>query len=99
MTPSTLNPSPGLLNPLADPWIAAALATGACLLPCAWACLRGSAERRLVGLEMTAIILIVELVLLTIAENRLPFIDLPLTLAMLTFGAGLVFARFLEKHL
>lgn len=80
-------------------WIATAIAVGACLIPCAWACLRGSAERRLVGLEMTSIIVIVELVLLTLAYGRLPFIDLPLTLAMLTFGAGLVFARFLEKHL
>jgi multisubunit Na+/H+ antiporter MnhF subunit len=80
-------------------WMVTALAVGACLIPCAWACLRGSAERRLVGLEMTSIIVIVELVLLTLAYGRLPFIDLPLTLAMLTFGAGLVFARFLEKHL
>lgn len=80
-------------------WMATAITVGACLVPCAWTCLRGSAERRLVGLEMTSIIVIVELVLLTLAYGRLPFIDLPLTLAMLTFGAGLVFARFLEKHL
>lgn len=85
----------GLLNP----WMAAAVAIGGSLIPCAWMCLRGSAERRLVGLEMTGIIVIVELVLLTIGYGRLPFIDMPLTLAVLSFGAGLVFARFLEKHL
>lgn len=87
------------MTALPNPWILTATVTGATLIPCAWMCLRGSPERRLVGLEMTAIVLIVEFVLLTVAENRLPFIDLPLTLAMLTFGAGLVFARFLEKHL
>ncbi|MGA8531702.1 MAG: monovalent cation/H+ antiporter complex subunit F [Acidobacteriaceae bacterium] len=76
-----------------------ALSTGGCLIPCAWMCLRGSAERRLVGLEMTGIIVTILLVLLTIGYGRLPFMDLPLTLAVLSFGAGVVFARFLEKHL
>ncbi len=82
-----------------NPWMVAALVIGASLIPCAWMCLRGSAERRLVGLEMTGIIVIVLLVLITVGYGRLPFIDLPLTLAVLSFGAGLVFARFLEKHL
>lgn len=76
-----------------------AVATGGCLVPCAWMCLRGSAERRLVGLEMTGIIVTILLMLLTLAYARLPFIDMPLTLAVLSFGAGVVFARFLEKHL
>ncbi len=80
-------------------WMLTATVTSASLVPCAWACLRGSAERRLVGLEMTGIILTILLVLLLMARQRLPFVDMPLTLALLTFGAGLVFARFLEKHL
>jgi multisubunit Na+/H+ antiporter MnhF subunit len=81
------------------PWMVTAVVTGAALIPCAWMCLRGSAERRLVGLEMTGMIITILFVLITVGENRLPFIDLPLTLAVLCFGAGLVFARFLEKHL
>ncbi|HVT99818.1 MAG TPA: MrpF/PhaF family protein [Acidobacteriaceae bacterium] len=80
-------------------WILTALATSGCLVPCAWACLRGSAERRLVGLEMTGIIVTLLMVLLSVGEGRLIFFDLPLTLSVLAFGAGLVFARFLEKHL
>jgi multicomponent Na+:H+ antiporter subunit F len=80
-------------------WIISAVVTGGCLIPCAWACLTGSTERRLVGVEMTGIIVTILLVLLTVGYGRLPFIDLPLTLALLSFGAGLVFARFLEKHL
>jgi multicomponent Na+:H+ antiporter subunit F len=62
-------------------------------------CLRGSPERRLVGLEMTSLIVTIALVLLTIGFGRIPFIDLPLALAIMSFGGGLVFARFLEKHL
>jgi multicomponent Na+:H+ antiporter subunit F len=83
----------------ANPWIVASVITGGCLAPCAWMCLQGSPEKRLVGLEMTGVILTILLVLLTIGYGRLPFMDLPLTLAILTFGSGLVFARFLEKHL
>jgi multicomponent Na+:H+ antiporter subunit F len=62
-------------------------------------CLRGSPERRLVGLEMTGILVTILLALLSVGYGRLVFFDLPLTLALLSFGAGLVFARFLEKHL
>lgn len=80
-------------------WLAAAAAVAATLIPCAWMTLRGKAERRLVGLEMTGLILTITLTLFTVGFGRLPFIDLPLTLAILSFGAGLVFARFLEKHL
>jgi multisubunit Na+/H+ antiporter MnhF subunit len=39
------------------------------------------------------------LVLLTLGYRRLPFVDLPLTLAITSLGASLIFARFLEKHL
>ncbi|HET7347394.1 MAG TPA: monovalent cation/H+ antiporter complex subunit F [Acidobacteriaceae bacterium] len=76
-----------------------ATATGASLIPCAWTCLRGSPERRLVGLEMAALVITIVMVLVTVGEGRLIFMDIPLTLAVLAFGAGLVFARFLEKHL
>jgi multicomponent Na+:H+ antiporter subunit F len=62
-------------------------------------CLRGSPERRLVGLEMASLIITIALVLFTIGFGRIPFIDLPLALAIMSFGGGLVFARFLEKHL
>lgn len=82
-----------------NPWLAAGYCLGACLIPCAVMCLRGSPERRLVGLEMTSSIVTLLLVLLCVGSRRLVFMDLPLTLAILTFGGGLVFARFLEKHL
>lgn len=82
-----------------NPWLAAAYAVGLCLVPCADLCLRGTVERRLVGLELSGILVTVLLVLLTIGFHRLPFIDLALTLAILYLGATLVFVRFMEKHL
>ena len=80
-------------------WLAAATCVAVALIPCADMCLRGTPERRLVGLEMASLIAIIALVLFTIGFGRLPFMDLPLALALMSFGGGLVFARFLGKHL
>lgn len=82
-----------------NPWLIAAAGVSATLILCADMCLRGRPERRLVGLEMTCSIITLALVLLVIGFGRLPFMDLPLALAIMSFGGGLVFARFLGKHL
>jgi len=82
-----------------NPWMAAAYAVGLCLVPCADLCLRGTAERRLVGVELSGVLVTILLVLLTLGFHRLPFIDLALTLAILYLGATLVFVRFMERHL
>ena len=80
-------------------WLLAGVVVCATVVPCADMCLRGSPERRLVGLEMTSVIITLAMVLFTVGIGRIPFIDLPLALAIMSFGGGLVFARFLEKHL
>lgn len=80
-------------------WLLAGSAVAAALVPCAFAALHGAAERRLVGLQMCGLLVTMALVLFTVGFGRLPFIDLALTLGILSFGSGLVFARFLEKHL
>jgi multisubunit Na+/H+ antiporter MnhF subunit len=80
-------------------WLLTGVVVSAALVVCADMCLRGTPERRLVGLEMTSMIITIALVLFTVGFGRLPFIDLPLALAIMSFGGGLVFARFLEKHL
>ena len=80
-------------------WLVAGAGVSACLIPCADMCLRGTPERRLVGLEMGSLIVTLALVLFTIGFGRTPFMDLPLALALMSFGGGLVFARFLGKHL
>ncbi len=80
-------------------WVLAGAAVSACLVPCADMCLRGTAERRLAGLEMASILVTIAMVLFTVGFGRVAFIDLPLALAVMSFGGGLVFARFLGKHL
>lgn len=80
-------------------WLTAAGAVMAALVPCADMCLRGSPERRLVGMEMASILITLALGLLAIGFGRSILMDLPLALAIMSFGGGLVFARFLEKHL
>ena len=80
-------------------WNAAAIAVATGLLPCADMCLRGSPERRLVGFEMASLLLVIAMVLFTVGSGRVIYIDVPMTLAVMSFGGGLVFARFLEKHL
>jgi multicomponent Na+:H+ antiporter subunit F len=80
-------------------WFVAAASVSAAMIPCADMCLRGTPERRLVGLEMADLIVTIALVLFAFGFGRLPFVDIPLTLALMSFGGGLVFARFLGKHL
>jgi multicomponent Na+:H+ antiporter subunit F len=80
-------------------WLIAAGGVSVSLIPCADMCLRGTPERRLVGLEMASLIVTIALVLFTMGFGRTPFMDLPLALALMSFGSGLVFARFLGKHL
>jgi multisubunit Na+/H+ antiporter MnhF subunit len=48
---------------------------------------------------MASIIVTIALVLFTVGFGRIPFMDLPLAMALMSFGGGLVFARFLGKHL
>lgn len=80
-------------------WLYAGAAVSAALLPCADLCLRGPVERRLVGMEMAAFLVVIAMVLFTVGFGRLPFIDLPLALAIMSFGGTFVFVRFLGKHL
>jgi multicomponent Na+:H+ antiporter subunit F len=80
-------------------WHFASMGLMAALVPCGIVCLCGKVEDRLVGLEMTGVVVTLLLSTLAQATHRVPFYDLPLTLALLIFGAGLVFARFLERWL
>jgi multisubunit Na+/H+ antiporter MnhF subunit len=87
------------MTSLPNAWLMAGGAVSATLIPCAFMCLRGSPARRLVGVEMASIVITLAMVLFTIGFGRLVLIDLPLALAIMSFGGGLVYARFLEKHL
>ncbi len=80
-------------------WLVAAIAMIVCLIPCGAVCLRGEATDRLAGLETAGTICTLILALLAEAMGRPAFLDLALTMALLSFAGGLVFARFLERWL
>jgi multicomponent Na+:H+ antiporter subunit F len=81
-------------------WLIATFALCACLVPCGVVALRARGPfDRLVGLEMSAILVSLALVTLAEAMQRTLFLDLALAQALLSFGGGLVFARFMERWL
>ena len=81
------------------PWLLASLALLAAAVPAFLVCLRGDAPSRLVGLEMLGALESLFLVTLARGLGKHYLYDLALALALLSFGAGLVFARFLERWL
>jgi multicomponent Na+:H+ antiporter subunit F len=80
-----------------NPWLVTAMVLLICMIGPLVACSRGEARGRLVGLEAASTIAIAILLLLSIGLDEDYIADLSLTLAFLTFGGGLVFARFLER--
>jgi len=79
-------------------WLVATIALLAGLVPCGIAVLRGDTAQRLVALEVAGTVDTLILLLLTVVYERPVYVDLALTLALLSFAGGLVFARFLERH-
>ena len=75
----------------------AALALLAGLVLCGIVCLRGEPTERLVGLTMSGNVEALVLLLLAVGYHRTVYLDLALSLALLTFAGGLVFTRFLER--
>lgn len=80
-------------------WTWTAIALLICLIGPFLNCIRGDIASRLVALEAAGSMCTIILLTLTEAYRRGPFVDLALTLALLAFGAGLVFARFIERWL
>ena len=82
-----------------NPWMIASGVLLLCLVPCCVAVFRGTPMERLLGLEMGSVVQTMFLVTFAIAIDRPNFLDLALAMGLLTFGGGLVFARFLERWL
>jgi multicomponent Na+:H+ antiporter subunit F len=80
-----------------NPWLITATVLLAAMAPCGVVCLRGDPIDRLVGLETAGTLASLILLVLAVGFGRAPFIDLGLAVALLSFGGGLVFARFLER--
>ena len=80
-------------------WLVGAAVMMLALVPAVIAALRGGLADRLVGLELVGILAAQLLFLYAVGEKRPEFVDIGLTVGLLAFGGGLVFARFLERWL
>lgn len=80
-------------------WMLASVGLLSCVIPCGIASFKGSPIDRLLGLEMLGIVATMFLLVMAEALGRPNFYDIGLTMALLAFGGGLVFARFLERWL
>jgi multisubunit Na+/H+ antiporter MnhF subunit len=77
-------------------WLIAAAGLMLCLIPCGIAVVRGAPAERLVAVQLAGIVTTLVLVLMAQGTHRASFADLAIVLALLSFGGGLTFARFLE---
>lgn len=80
-------------------WDYTVLALLVCLVGPFIRCAHGDTVSRLVALQAGTTQCVLILLAIAIADHRDIFVDLSLTLALLSFGATLVFARFLERWL
>ncbi len=69
------------------------------LFPLTWIAVHGEVRQRLVAFYMAGVVITSLLMLLTMAFHRMPMMDVALTLALMSFGGGIVFARFLARYL
>jgi multicomponent Na+:H+ antiporter subunit F len=78
-------------------WLIGATAVLLATAPCGIVLVRGSILEALVALELAGTITTLVLLIIAQGTHRQPFFDLALVSALLSFGGGLAFARFLER--
>jgi multicomponent Na+:H+ antiporter subunit F len=80
-------------------FVIAAIAMLAAVIPCGIVACRGQLMAAVVAYEAISSIVVMVLVLLAEGFGRSGEFELPALLALLMFGSGLVFVRFLERWL
>jgi multicomponent Na+:H+ antiporter subunit F len=80
-------------------WLTAAFVLMLGLIPCGIVSFTRDAMNRLVGLQGAAALIVIIMMLLAEGYHRAFLFDLALMLALLSFGGGMVFVRFLERWL
>jgi multisubunit Na+/H+ antiporter MnhF subunit len=80
-------------------FVVAAIAMLIALIPCGIVVVRGDAMSAVVGFEAISSVVIIVLVLLAQGFDRTGEFELPVHVAVLLLGSGLVFVRFLERGL
>jgi multicomponent Na+:H+ antiporter subunit F len=78
-------------------FVIAAIAMLAAMIPCGVVIVRGRLMEAVVAYQALSTITVLILVLLAEGFRRTGEFELPVLLAMLLFGGGLVFVRFLER--
>ena len=78
---------------------AAAIAMLACIIPAGMVIARGDLASAVVGYQFVTAVAVMVLALLAQAFQRPSLFELPVLLAMLMFGSGLVFVRAMERWL
>jgi multisubunit Na+/H+ antiporter MnhF subunit len=71
----------------------------AALIPCGIVVLKGSAMEAVVAFEAIASAVVIILLLIAEGFNRSGEFELPVLSAVLIYGSGLVFVRFMERGL
>jgi len=80
-------------------FVIAAIAMLLGVIPCGVVVCRGTVMEALVAYELISAIVVMVLILLAEGFRRSGEFELPMLLAVLLFGSGLVFVRFLERWL
>jgi multicomponent Na+:H+ antiporter subunit F len=80
-------------------FVVAAIAMLIGIIPCGVVVLRGQIMAAVVAYEAISSIIVIVLVLLAEGFSRSGEFELPVLLAVLLFGSGLVFVRFMERWL
>ena len=80
-------------------FVIAAIAMLVAVIPCGIVMVRGKIMEAVVAYEAVGSVIIIVLVLLAQGFGRSGEFELPVLLAMLILGGGLVFVRFLERWL
>jgi multicomponent Na+:H+ antiporter subunit F len=80
-------------------FVIAAIAMLVAVIPCGIVMLQGKIMEAVVAYEAIGSVIIIVLVLLAQGFRRSGEFELPVLLAMLILGSGLVFVRFLERWL
>lgn len=80
-------------------FVVAAIAMLLAMVPCGIVIARGTAMEAVVAYEAMTSIAVMVLILLSEAFRRIGELELPILLAVLILGSGLVYVRFLERWL
>jgi multisubunit Na+/H+ antiporter MnhF subunit len=80
-------------------WLTAALGLLPPLAAAGWLTATGTVANRLVALELAGTLTVFALVLLSVGYSQPSFVDLALTLVLLSFAGTLVYVHFVERWL